>query len=351
VGYWMLFSAPHTYTFCGQVVSSRNLTVQAGWNMIGPFEQSVPVTSITSTPASILEPPLYNYQGNYNPVTTLLSGKGYWAYVKQAGTLNLPGAAGWDASLASPAIFPPETQHRSTCSLIWQTALTVADHDLSSGSLTIGQSPDATDEIDPDCSEARLPPPPPAGGFDVRIILSNGVDASLIDIWPSTPTRQIWKIQFQPGSGGYPITLTWNPANLPTGSFYLKDAITGTFVNVNMKTNSSYSLTNSGIKELLIEYQAPQCYTLTLSHTGSGSDPTALPTASTDCSDGKYVAGEPISLTAQPAVGWGVASWTGTSDNASTSLTNSLTMPASNAVVSANYVLVKHIIYIPIVRK
>ena len=57
----------------------------------------------------------------------------------------------------------------------------------------------------------------------------------------------------------------------------------------------------------------PTCYALTLSHAGQGSDPTASPVKSAACAaNGEYVAGEEITLSASPATGWEVGSWTGT---------------------------------------
>jgi hypothetical protein len=80
------------------------------------------------------------------------------------------------------------------------------------------------------------------------------------------------------------------------------------------------------------------CYVLTRTHTGSGSDPVATLANSDGCSDGQYHAGESISLSASPAVDWIVGSWNGTSNDASTSITNSLTMPSSDRTVTANYI-------------
>jgi hypothetical protein len=80
------------------------------------------------------------------------------------------------------------------------------------------------------------------------------------------------------------------------------------------------------------------CYTLTLGHTGSGSNTTASPTHSTGCAAGKYTEGESISLSgAAPAAGWWIGSWTGTSNNSSMASTNSLVMPAGNRTVNVNY--------------
>lgn len=80
------------------------------------------------------------------------------------------------------------------------------------------------------------------------------------------------------------------------------------------------------------------CYPLTLSHSGNGSTPTASPTKSAGCNTGSYVAGEKITLTAVPDSGWAVGSWTGTSNDSSTSTTNTLTMPAGNSSASVTYI-------------
>jgi hypothetical protein len=94
------------------------------------------------------------------------------------------------------------------------------------------------------------------------------------------------------------------------------------------------------------EISAPTCYALTLSHTGNGSDPVALPANSTGCSAGTYVAGESISLSgAVPASGWKISGWTGTTNNASTADTNTVTMPAS---AHAAGVIYRSQIFIPL---
>ncbi len=134
---------------------------------------------------------------------------------------------------------------------IWQADLTVKDNGNISQSLSFGQSPIASDSIDAQLGEAPLPPT--AFGFDARFHLPTG-DESWKDYRSSNLDTVEWLIKFQPGNGGYPITFTWDTTNLPQGSFFLKDIITGTIVNVNMKTSNSYTLTNTGINTLKIVY-------------------------------------------------------------------------------------------------
>ena len=79
------------------------------------------------------------------------------------------------------------------------------------------------------------------------------------------------------------------------------------------------------------------CYTLTLTHTGSGSDPVATPSHSATCPDHQYVASENITVNTTPAANWAVSAWTGTANDASTAPNNTLVMPARNQTVSVIY--------------
>lgn len=80
------------------------------------------------------------------------------------------------------------------------------------------------------------------------------------------------------------------------------------------------------------------CYYLTLSHTGSGSNPVASPSTA-GCSPGYYAAGEYITLSgAVPSSGWQIDSWTNTNNDSSVASTNSLNMPGQSVTVYVNYI-------------
>lgn len=82
---------------------------------------------------------------------------------------------------------------------------------------------------------------------------------------------------------------------------------------------------------------APPCYTLTLRHTGQGSDPTASPSIPSGCPAGEFLAATTITLKATPAALWYVGSWAGTNNDNSTNLANKLTMPAADHTVTVVY--------------
>ena len=69
----------------------------------------------------------------------------------------------------------------------------------------------ATDGLDLVLGEEELPPLPPSGVFDARFLLpTNPIIGSLIDYRSISLESINWNIYFQPGSGGYPINLTWD---------------------------------------------------------------------------------------------------------------------------------------------
>ncbi|HSG42505.1 MAG TPA: hypothetical protein VLA72_05065 [Anaerolineales bacterium] len=67
------------------------------------------------------------------------------------------------------------------------------------------------------------------------------------------------------------------------------------------------------------------------------SDPVADPTNSDGCGTGEYYTDTWVGLTASPAVGWRAVSWTGTSDNSSTSTYNQVQMPFGGTNASVIY--------------
>ena len=143
---------------------------------------------------------------------------------------------------------------------VWSNQIAVKDAGgiESSQVLTFGQHIDATDSIDTSLGEYEIPPPPPSGIFDVRFNLPTyppPIVSSLIDYRDSAKTDIVWDMTFQPRSGGYPMMFGWDSTSFPQGTFYLKDRINGSLVNVNMKNQSSYVLTNPVITSLSINYR------------------------------------------------------------------------------------------------
>jgi hypothetical protein len=84
----------------------------------------------------------------------------------------------------------------------------------------------------------------------------------------------------------------------------------------------------------------PICYSLQIGYSGypgSGTFPTTEPENSIGCYSQSFVAGEMITMTAHPSPGYRVINWEGTNNDTSTSITNTVTMPANTHAVSVNY--------------
>ena len=81
------------------------------------------------------------------------------------------------------------------------------------------------------------------------------------------------------------------------------------------------------------------CYSLQRNYIGSGSVPSISIMNSPDCAPNYFVAGEVINLTAAPNTvdGWAVKTWSGTDDDSSVGLNNTLTMPASDHSITVTY--------------
>jgi hypothetical protein len=95
---------------------------------------------------------------------------------------------------------------------------------------------------------------------------------------------------------------------------------------------------------------SPTCFALTLSHTGQGSNPSALPSNSTGCASGKYVEGATVNLSGgSPSIGWEINNWTGTNNNSSKNSTNTVTMPANNQTVNINYSQIEYTLAVNII--
>jgi hypothetical protein len=128
----------------------------------------------------------------------------------------------------------------------------VSDKAQNAYVLTIGTAADALEGNDRQYN-IFAPPPPPDGVFDARILYDG--ESYFTFIKPVIDEVRIWQMRVSPESGQAPVTLNWDPEQLPsTGFFYLNDDLTGELINVDMRTVNSYSITNSAIELLRITY-------------------------------------------------------------------------------------------------
>ncbi|MBN1480278.1 T9SS type A sorting domain-containing protein [candidate division KSB1 bacterium] len=151
LGYWLKFGAADKIDMSGLKVKERNITVQRGWNIIGPFETDVHVSEITSMPVGIVQSPFFGFVSGYRIDTLLQSGSGYWLKASQDGMLHLPEHRGFDKKSVALNI-----NHF----LQNMVRLYIEDNNNKQAILYLSRH-----ELEHDYD---LPPVPPQGVFDVR---------------------------------------------------------------------------------------------------------------------------------------------------------------------------------------
>ncbi len=135
-----------------------------------------------------------------------------------------------------------------------------ATNATSTGKVEIGWDRTATHCIDSLLGEQEQPPIPPSEIFDFRTIdnrtpncLGEGLVLDLKRWTPGVTISDTFVIKVQQGAGGYPVTLTWPTITNPdVKSLILQDGLGGMFVNKNMLTENSASITNQFARELYI---------------------------------------------------------------------------------------------------
>ena len=92
----------------------------------------------------------------------------------------------------------------------------------------------------------------PPDSFDARFHFDG--NEYLKDLRSPTETQTLWTLIVQSSSGGYPITLNWDPAQLHTdGRFRLVDDPEGNKnISINMRTTDTFTIGDPEIKELYI---------------------------------------------------------------------------------------------------
>jgi hypothetical protein len=218
-GYWVKFPTGKTLDLIGTSVVNTNVTVTQGWNLIGTFNNSVPVEAITSNPPNIIASNFYGYNNGYFVASELLPGKGYWIKVNQNGTLNLPSTLVKNSELVSQnAEF--EKFNR----------IIISDAENNNAILYLTGS-----EIN--SSRYELPPIPPNGVFDVRFSSDRYVENI------NNLSKELVINTF-----AYPIKIKVEGIEIR-----LRDLINGKLVDVRLKDGEEIVIENSKMNKFLVE--------------------------------------------------------------------------------------------------
>lgn len=240
VGYWVKFNEAQTLAIAGQSFAAETLGLVQGWNLIGMVSNPVIATSpsgenvIPTEPAGIINSSFYVYKGRHISADTLLPGNGYWVSAAQAGSIILNSGA------ASPT-FAETLQGDSPIRL---AELTLVDADGAAQVFTFYKEPVGTAAQ----RSFALPPTPPSGAFDVRMMsdgtgvrglaLGNPEADRLIPVEGQGirfPAQLTWK-SLSPEAPEAQIQIAGGRIDLPNGQTMILDGVTG-------RTDGSISMT------------------------------------------------------------------------------------------------------------
>ncbi len=153
-GFWLQFSASQAVEISGSPITQCVIDLAAGWNMIGGVSDTVPLASVSDPDGIIDGATLYEYSGSYTPSQEIAPGKGYWILASLAGQITIASTAPTSAAKVDLPDWDGYPQLQIRESLPPRRSQTLYFN---------------VSAISPQTAHSyRLPPIPPAGGFDAR---------------------------------------------------------------------------------------------------------------------------------------------------------------------------------------
>ena len=224
-GYWMkhlgdrLYNTGDEWPAAGiKIVRHDPINVVSGWNIFGGYEEIVPATGLTTTPAGLINGPVYGYSGGYFIPANLEPGHGYWVKLTGSGQIIIP----------DPDAMPK--QGREVTEWFKDDWGRIIFTDAAGVSFSLYA---VKGEVD--LSQYELPPAPPGGMFDIRFgsgRIAEDINSSLKTIDMSGVT--------------YPLTVRVEGMEMR-----LMDE-TGKTVNVNLKSGEDVVISEARIQKLMV---------------------------------------------------------------------------------------------------
>ncbi|GJQ62746.1 MAG: hypothetical protein SCALA702_17990 [Melioribacteraceae bacterium] len=144
-GYWVKLGASEMLSLEG-LVPAGNIPLLAGWNIIGPFNEEISVSSIVTQPSGIITSQIFVFEGGYTAVDMMEQGFGYWVKTSQAGEIIVNAVA---------------KNNSNSIDLEHGTTIKITDADGYTATLYLAENIS-------DKNLYELPPLPPTSVFDVR---------------------------------------------------------------------------------------------------------------------------------------------------------------------------------------
>ncbi len=168
IGYWVKFDAAVTQSVTGYEENIA-IPVSTGWNMIGGLQNTLSVAELTTEPSGIIESNFFGFDNAYVTATEIKPGYGYWVKASEDGVIN------------TNKMVAKQSKPTEEMDALYTISMMVSDNGTGSYALGLGLDPNATEGIDSDLGETELPPMPPTGVFDARLMLPDGTTSSPMD--------------------------------------------------------------------------------------------------------------------------------------------------------------------------
>lgn len=215
--YWVKYNSDTTISISGTLPSENSIPVNTGWNLIGPFNSIVPVSSITSNPPDIIMSLFYGFNNGYFPANELLPNKGYWVRVSQSGNLIIP-----------TTILKSSINNDLINTMNQFGRIIITDNHSNKANLYV-----CFNSINN--SIYQLPPIPPSEVFDVRFLTNNLVE--------NLESSKIISIN----GASYPITISVKGVSLE-----IKDVLDGNILYKILKEGDNLTISNEEIRHLSV---------------------------------------------------------------------------------------------------
>ncbi len=145
-GYWLRFPSIEETSVTGYQISSLNVQVDNGWNLITGISDNVNVNDLLFYNELIIPNTLFYYDEGYLPAEAIVPGKGYWLKTTDEGMITVGGYLHTNRAISSN-----------------QSLENLSTLEINGIRLYFGELFDESS-----LNQYDLPPKPPVGGFDVR---------------------------------------------------------------------------------------------------------------------------------------------------------------------------------------
>ena len=88
-GYWLRFNGNNSNVFAGESMTELSFMLNEGWNMITGLDMPIQVENIIDNEGIIIDGTIYGFNGGYQEVDAIETGRGYWVRTNNSGSIIL----------------------------------------------------------------------------------------------------------------------------------------------------------------------------------------------------------------------------------------------------------------------